>query len=119
MIDSTNDPSLRSWIPAAPDSDFPIQNLPFGVFCSEGRPPSVGVAIGDRILDLAVLHENGMFAQTALAADNVFAHGSLNPLMAKGRAVWAQVRGRISDLLRADNLELRDNQMIRHRALVS
>ena len=55
-IDETHDPALRSWVPGADDpaGDFPIQNLPLGVFHRRGRPgaPRLGVAIGDRVLDL-------------------------------------------------------------------
>lgn len=52
--DRTHDPALRSWIPAAgdPGTDFPIQNLPLGVFSRAGDMPRGGVAIGDQILDL-------------------------------------------------------------------
>ena len=51
----SNDPALRSFVPVAPDSHFPIQNLPYGIFRRTGDMPRVGVAIGDHVLDLAVL----------------------------------------------------------------
>ncbi|HLK97963.1 MAG TPA: hypothetical protein VK364_09360, partial [Hymenobacter sp.] len=56
-----NDPSLRSWIDIAPNSDFPIQNLPFGVFVSEDRGPRLGVAIGEYVLDLYAVAQFGFF----------------------------------------------------------
>ena len=56
---STTDPSLQSWIPVPADSDFPVQNLPFGVFSAGAGLPRVGVAIGDRILNCDVLAESG------------------------------------------------------------
>src|SRR3954465_40930 len=56
-----NDPSLKSFVEVAADSHFPIQNLPFGVFSTDADPaPRVGVAIGDQIVDLAVLEEAGL-----------------------------------------------------------
>jgi hypothetical protein len=65
-VSDPNDPRLRSFIALAPDSDFPIQNLPYGVFSTEARPtPRVGVAIGDCVLDLAVLAEASLFEDLA------------------------------------------------------
>jgi hypothetical protein len=62
----TNDPHLRSWIDVSPESDFSIQNLPYGVFRrGPGEPASVGVAIGEHILNLAYLRERGLFADVA------------------------------------------------------
>ena len=54
-----NDPSLRSWVEVPANSDFPIQNLPFGVFKTQSRGPRVGVAIGNHILDLSAVAEHG------------------------------------------------------------
>jgi len=53
-----NDPKLRSFIPVDPQSDFPIQNLPYGVFSAHGLAPRVGVAIGDYVLDLWELEQD-------------------------------------------------------------
>ena len=104
-----NDPALRSFIPVDPASDFPIQNLPYGVFSTAASPtPRVGVAIGDYVLDLAVLE-----ARTARSCGRrfgVFAAPSLNPFMALGPKIWSQTRARISELLRHDHPELRDNE---------
>ncbi|MFZ2157703.1 MAG: fumarylacetoacetase [Bradyrhizobium sp.] len=112
-----NDPSLRSFIPVDPASDFPIQNLPYGVFSTKAAPaPRVGVAIGDHVLDLAVLEGEGL-VDLAPAFD-VFAQGSLNAFMALGPNVWSRTRARISELLRHDNPQLRDNKILRSSALV-
>jgi fumarylacetoacetase len=55
-----NDPKLRSFVPVPPDSHFPIQNLPYGVFTTPANyTPRVGVAIGDLVLDLSVLEQAG------------------------------------------------------------
>ena len=111
-----NDPTLRSFIPVDPASDFPIQNLPYGVFSTrDGLAPRVGVAIGGYVLDLWQLAQDCRFE---LVEPGVFAASSLNPFMALGPKVWSQTRARISELLRHDHPELRDNEKLRQRALV-
>ncbi|RBQ15588.1 fumarylacetoacetase [Spongiactinospora rosea] len=67
---------------------FGLDNLPYGVFARNGEPPRTGVRFGDHVLDLA-----------AALGDEVFAAGSLNPFMARGRAFWDDTRGRVRDLL--------------------
>lgn len=110
-----NDPSLRSFIDVAADSDFPIQNLPYGVFSTKGTNPRAGVAIGEFVLDLAALEAAGL-----LKAGNgsVFAQPAINAFMALGPKVWSATRSRISELLRHDNAELRDNTALRKLALL-
>ena len=111
-----NDPALRSFIPVDPGSDFPIQNLPYGVFSTgDAAAPRVGVAIGAYVLDLAELERARLLT---VGDPAVFAAPSINPLMALGPEVWSQTRARISELLRHDHPELRDNEPLRRRALV-
>ncbi|MFY9957918.1 fumarylacetoacetase [Bradyrhizobium sp.] len=111
-----NDPKLRSFIPVDPASDFPIQNLPYGVFSTkDGLAPRVGVAIGDYVLDLWQLVQD---CRIDVVEPAVFAAAMLNPFMALGPTVWSRTRARISELLRADHSELRDNPKLRQRALV-
>jgi fumarylacetoacetase len=111
-----NDPSLRSFIEVDPTSDFPIQNLPYGVFSTrDGLAPRVGVAIGDYVLDLWQLAQD---CRIDVVEPAVFAASQLNPFMALGPKVWSRTRARISELLRHDNPELRDNEKLRRRALV-
>ena len=110
-----NDPSLRSIIPVDPSSDFPIQNLPFGVFSANGLAPRVGVAIGAYVLDLWVLAQE---SRIDVVEPGVFAQPSLNAFMALGPGIWSKTRARISDLLRHDNPELRDDDELRSQALV-
>jgi fumarylacetoacetase len=110
-----NDPKLRSFIPVDPDSDFPIQNLPYGVFSARGLAPRVGVAIADHVLDLWELEQDGRFAFGEIG---VFSQPSLNPFMALGPKMWTKTRARISELLRHDHPELRDNEDLRKLALV-
>jgi fumarylacetoacetase len=111
-----NDPSLRSFIDVNPSSDFPIQNLPYGVFSTgDGLAPRVGVAIGDYVLDLWELEQDSRLDVGELG---VFAGASLNRFMSLGPQVWSKTRARISELLRHDQPELRDNEALRERALV-
>jgi fumarylacetoacetase len=117
QVPHPNDPAFRSFIDVGAASDFPIQNLPYGVFSTSASPtPRVGVAIGNSVLDLAVLESEGLL--DLAAAQGVFAQASINAFMALGPKVWSQTRARISELLRHDNPELRDNAPLRARALV-
>ena len=111
-----NDPKLRSFIDVDANSDFPIQNLPYGVFSSkDGRAPRVGVAIGNYVLDLWELEQDSRLDVGDLG---VFAGPTLNAFMALGPKVWSSTRARISELLRHDRPELRDNPEMRALALV-
>ena len=111
-----NDPTLRSFIDVDPASDFPIQNLPYGVFSAgDGLAPRVGVAIGDYVLDLWELAQD---CRIDVVEPAVFAASTLNPFMALGPKIWSRTRARISELLRHDFPELRDNDELRRRALV-
>src|SRR5437016_4533566 len=117
IVPHPNDPELRSFIDVAPDSHFPIQNLPYGVFSAkDGLAPRVGVAIGTYVLDLWELEQDGRLNNTGEPL--VFAAGALNHFMSLGPKVWSRTRARISELLRHDNSELRDNTELRKRALV-
>jgi fumarylacetoacetase len=116
-MDPTNDPGLRTWVPVAPDSHFPIQNLPYGVFRRSGDLPRIGVAIGDHVLDLAVLESAGLLDTPALRGRAVFGQSSLNDFMSLGHVAWHEARAAISRLLRHDEPALRDNADLRERAL--
>ena len=98
---------------------FPIQNLPYGIF--RRRPasePAAGVAIGDNVLDLSVLAEEGLLDSPLLPGRQVFRTATLNALMALGRPAWHEARSLISRLLRAEEPTLRDNSRVAERALV-
>ncbi|WP_027000225.1 fumarylacetoacetase [Eisenibacter elegans] len=113
-----NDPSLRSWVAVAPESDFPIQNLPFGIFSPPGgAAPRAGVAIGNQVLDLSVLVEYGLMESLNLPDPSVFHEYVLNDFIALGKPYWQAVRARLSELLREDHPELRDNAVLRQAAL--
>jgi fumarylacetoacetase len=108
-----NNPTLKSWIDVFPNSDFPIQNLPFGIFSHRTSAvqslPRVGVAIGAYVLDLQILAELGYFDELNLKDKAVFSRPVLNDFIALGQPAWRAVRARIAELLRSDNPVLRDN----------
>jgi fumarylacetoacetase len=115
MLNETHSPDLRSWIESAnvPGIDFPIQNLPHGIFRRRASAEAFrgGVAIGDVILDLAAALRAGAFSGTAAAAAEMAAAPTLNGLMAMGLTAWSTLRLAISRLLREDapqNVALRD-----------
>ncbi|MGD8394341.1 MAG: fumarylacetoacetase [Candidatus Eiseniibacteriota bacterium] len=115
--DSTTDPALRSFVDVAADSHFPIQNLPYGVFRPRaGGTARVGVRIGDRVLDLALLEERGLLDVPPLAR-GTFATPRLNAFLALGRPAWRATRTLLSDLLRDDTPTLRDDAALRDAAL--
>lgn len=115
---SPNDPSLKTWVDVPANTDFPIQNLPFGIFKPKLGPPRAGVAIGNYILDLQEIAELGYFDSLHLKDKTVFSKPHLNDFIALGKPVWQVVRGRISQLLRHDNPKLRDNYAHKIRVLL-
>ena len=106
---------MRSFIDVAPDSDFPLDNLPFGVFRPAREAARAGVAIGDLVLDLGVLEELGYFRD--LWNNAVFGGDSLNSFMALGRSAWCKARDIIQELLAEETATLRDNAHLRARVL--
>src|SRR5215207_4166971 len=101
QIDETHDPTLGSWVTSANGHpDFPIQNLPLGVFSPPGGgTPRAGVAIGDMILDLAETQAAGVFIGEAARAAEAAAGGTLNALFALGAGPRRALRTQLSDLL--------------------
>ena len=101
-LNSTHDPALRSWVESANTgrSDFPVQNLPHGVFKPRaGGPGRGGVAIGDQVLDMAAATALGVFAPAAQAAAVAAGGATLNGLMALGQPAWRALRSELSRLL--------------------
>ena len=105
-INATNDLALRSWVASAnrEGTDFPIQNLPFGIFRRIGidEPLRGGVAIGARIIDLQAALRRDLFSGDALAAAQAASQATLNALMALAPCYRVALRARLSQLLRAD-----------------
>lgn len=110
---------MKSFIEVSPESHFPIQNLPYGVFkLKVGSDPVCGVAIGDFVLDLSVLEEKGYFKKSNLKDEKVFNKSALNTFMAKGRETWKQVRTILQLALSDENPMLRDDNALRKVALI-
>ncbi len=103
-MNRANDAALRSWVEVPAGSDFPIQNLPFGIFKTSNLTPRVGVAIGNQVADLQVLAEHGFFDDLQIDRQ-VFAQPRLNNFIALGKAKTSAVRNRLSEVLDSD----RDN----------
>jgi fumarylacetoacetase len=99
-IDETHDASRRSFVQTANGHpDFPIQNLPFGVFSPGADEPRGGVAIGDQILDLGAAVASGLFAGEAARAAQAASGSSLNALLALGGGLRRALRRRLAELL--------------------
>lgn len=109
-----NSPELLSFIDVSEDSHFPIQNLPYGVFKNRSQQAQIGVAIGEQILNLKVLEEEGLLQLSA----RVFQGSSLNDFMSLPASEWQSARKRISELLRHDNAQLRDNRELRKKCFI-
>ncbi|HEY4318569.1 MAG TPA: fumarylacetoacetase [Herbaspirillum sp.] len=103
-LNASHDPQRRSWIASAneQDCDFPIQNLPFGIFSNEDGKRA-GVAIGDRIVDLRALLAEGLLEGEAAVAGESVRDGRLNGLMALDPRYASALRLALSDLLREDS----------------
>ncbi len=96
--------TVSSWVPVPEGSDFPVQNLPYGVFSGSGEARRVGVAIGEYVLDLAGLAGAGALGELGSNAGapggiEWFAAGSLNAFMAAGPEAWRGVRAAVTDVL--------------------
>jgi fumarylacetoacetase len=103
-LNDTHRADLRSWVESAnaPDTDFPIQNLPYGIFRRAGEPPRGGVAIGHQILDLTAALKAGLFEGAAEATARLASGPTLNALMAADLAALRALRARLSQVLSAE-----------------
>src|ERR1700738_2994496 len=106
---------LKSFIDIAPESHFSLENLPFGVFKPRDGKMRIGVALGDYVVDLAVLQEAGHFSD--LQDRQLFARDSLNDFLALGRPAWKKVHETLQKLLSVDTPMLRDNMQLPERVL--
>ncbi|MGI9545624.1 MAG: fumarylacetoacetase, partial [Flavobacteriaceae bacterium] len=118
MSITANNPQLKSWLPVENDSDFPIQNIPFGVFLTPDDIVTVGSRIGDFAIDLGALHQLGYFEGISLA-DDIFLQDTLNDFISNGKKTWRLVRNRISELFEENNPVLRDQKDHREAVLFS
>lgn len=98
-------PNAQSWVDVPPNSDFPIQNLPFGIFETDSSSPRVGVAIGEHILDVAALGELNYLEGLPFELTDLYA-SSLNRLMSRGKKAVMALRQRLFELLEAQHSPL-------------
>ena len=105
---SANNPDRTSWLHVDKNSDFPIQNIPFGVFLTRDDVITIGTRIGDTAIDLGALHQLGYFKDIPLT-DDIFLQDTLNDFIADGRKTWRAVRNRIAEIFDAENTALKNN----------
>jgi len=110
-----NDPSRVSWLPVPAESDFPIQNIPFGVCLTRDDIITIGTRIGDMAIDLGALHQLGYFRDVPLT-DDIFLQDTLNDFIADGRKTWRAVRNRIAQIFDSNNTTLKNNT--KHKEIV-
>ena len=110
-----NNPAKKSWIEVSKDSDFPIQNIPFGVFITKDDVITIGTRIGDSAIDMGALQQLGYFEGIELT-DDMFMQDTLNDFISDGKKTWRLVRNRLSDLFDENNPKLRDNKS--HRDVI-
>lgn len=113
---AANNPALRSWISVPEGSDFPIQNLPFGVAKTNGGAPFVATRIGDTVINIAQLVEMGALHVDGFSVSD-FQQAFLNPMMKKGKEATRQLRQALSDLFSADNQAASENTTLRSALL--
>ena len=109
MPNLANDPSKKSWINVPENSDFPIQNIPFGVFLTKEDVVTIGTRIGDSAIDMGALQQLGYFEGIELT-DDMFMQDTLNDFISDGKKTWRLVRNRLADLFDENNPKLRDNK---------
>ena len=115
---TANNPDRKTWLEVPENSDFPIQNIPFGVFITKDDIITIGTRIGDTVIDLGALHQLGYFKGIRLSED-VFLQDTLNDFISHGRKRWRSVRNRIADLFDIENERLQNNKNHRQTILFS
>ncbi|WP_353083792.1 fumarylacetoacetase [Flavobacterium sp.] len=115
MPNLANDPSRKSWIEVPENSDFPIQNIPFGVFLTKEDVITIGTRIGDCAIDMGALQQLGYFEGIDLT-DDMFMQDTLNDFISDGKKTWRLVRNKLSELFDIENPLLRDNK--EHREII-
>jgi fumarylacetoacetase len=113
---AANNPALSSWISVPEGSDFPIQNLPFGIVKSNGSVPCVATRIDDTVIDIAQLFEMGQLHVDGFNASD-FQQEYLNPMMKKGKEATRRLRQALSDLFSSENLAAAENKDLRKALL--
>ncbi len=112
-----NNPKIKTWIPVSDNSDFPIQNIPFGIMKPAGKELRPATRIGDTVIDLSALSDLGYFDNLDINNFGVFYAPVLNDFMELGPSIWSAVRQQISVIFNIDNPELKDNKQEREICL--
>ena len=112
-----NDITRKSWIQYDANTDFPIQNIPFGVFKTINGNTHVGTIIGNTVISLSSLEELGYFTNIKLAKNTFTKSINLNPFLKQGKKTWRIVRDRIAILFDVDNMELQTNDSDKKKVL--
>ena len=112
---TANYPNRKCWLSVPQNSDFPIQNIPFGVFITKDDVITIGTRIGDYAIDLGALQQLHYFDGLELTED-LFLQDTLNDFISDGKKTWRLVRNRIADIFDETNPLLRDNA--EHRAQI-
>ena len=112
---TANNPDRKSWLDISINSDFPIQNIPFGVFLTRENIVTVGTRIGDFAIDLGALQQLNYFEGIELT-DDVFMQDTLNDFISDGKKTWRLIRNRIADIFDINNNTLKENK--KHRDIV-
>ncbi len=112
---TANDTTRKSWLDVPTDSDFPIQNIPFGVFLTKDHVVTIGTRIGNYAIDLGALQQLNYFEGIELT-DDMFMQDTLNDFISDGKKTWRLVRNRIADIFDSANPKLRDNA--EHREII-
>ena len=105
---TANDPTRTTWLDIPKDTDFPIQNIPFGVFLTRDDIITIGTRIGDYAIDLGAMHQLGYFKGIGLT-DDIFLQDTLDDIISDGKKTWRLVRNRISDIFLSTSPGLRDD----------
>ena len=108
MPNKANDPKRKTWIKVPENSDFPIQNIPYGVFITKEDVITIGTRIGNSAIDMGALQQLGYFDGIDLT-DDMFMQDTLNDFISDGKKTWQLVRNRLSDIFDENNPTLRDN----------
>ncbi|HEY9114886.1 MAG TPA: fumarylacetoacetase [Bacteroidales bacterium] len=114
-----NNPELHSWIEVPVNSDFPIQNIPFGIFKTKNTEAHPATRIGDTVISLSVLADFGYFDILEVDDLSIFYQNDLNALIGEGKNFWQELRNRLSELFDVNNDELRADEEAKKLALFS
>ena len=112
-----NTNGLATWVDIPENTDFSIHNIPFGVFTFNGET-HCGSRIGDFVIDLALMGEDGWFDDLPLGTGTIFHKSTLNHFIELGNQAWTSVRNRLIELFQSANHEVRDNEVMVKKYLI-